>query len=392
MNRAEGKYPIAALAVALMLTGTLLPTPLFELYHRTWRLTPAEISLVFAVYAGTLIPALLFLGGLSDTIGRRRTILLAFAILAVATLVFAFAQGLLWLIVGRMIQGFAMGIGLGAGTAAVREWMSERLRPRAGEVTVVATAAGSAAGALLGGAVGQFAPDPLSLPYFVYIALLAGGAALVASVPKCPHLQPAAARPILNVPAPIRRPFFMASSQAFLGWSTFALFVSLVPSFLARALDLHNLLIGASVITCIQVGSVIGTFAGLRLPPRAAIVAAMLALGAGVWLLLIGIALHSVSIVIVATLVAGAGGGLSYMAGLNIINAIAPPDHRAETLSAFLVFCYLGFSVPSLAVGVAANAFGLFAAFVGAAVILGTIAIVVILLSTERNLRPSPAG
>ena len=374
-----------------MLAGALLPPPLFELYHRLWGLTPAEISLVFAVYAGSLIPSLLFLGGISDAIGRRRTILLSFAIFAVASVVFAYAHGLLWLIVGRMIQGFAMGIGLGAGTAAIREWMSEKDRQRAGEVTVIATAAGSALGALLGGTLGEFAPDPLSLPFLVYIALLACGALAVASVPKCPHLQRAAAKPKLGVPVAIRRPFFIASGQAFLGWSTFALFVSLVPSFLAGALNLRNLLVGALVITGIQIGSVSGTFAGLRLPPRTAIIAAMLALGAGVWLLLIGIAVHAVWIVMAATLVAGAGGGLSYMAGLNIVNAIAPPDHRAETLSAFLVSCYLGFSIPSLAVGVAANAFGLFAAFVGAAVILGAIAMAVIVLTTERNLRPSPA-
>jgi MFS family permease len=65
-----------------MLAGTLLPTPLFELYHRAWGLSPAEISLVFAIYAGSLIPSLLFLGGLSDRIGRRHAILVAFALLA----------------------------------------------------------------------------------------------------------------------------------------------------------------------------------------------------------------------------------------------------------------------------------------------------------------------
>ena len=108
-NPAAGRYPIAALALALMLAGTLLPTPLFELYHRTWNLTPAEISLVFAVYAASLIPSLIFLGGLSDSIGRRRTILLAFAVLAVGSLIFAFADGLPWLIAARIVQGVGMG-------------------------------------------------------------------------------------------------------------------------------------------------------------------------------------------------------------------------------------------------------------------------------------------
>jgi MFS family permease len=391
-NPAAGKYPIAATAMALMLAATLLPTPLFELYRRTWGLTPAEISLVFAVYAGSVIPSLLFLGGISDTIGRRRTILLTFAILAVASLIFAFADGLVWLIIGRIVQGLAIGIGTGTAAAAIREWMDERDRPRAGEITVIAVAVGSAFGALLAGALAEYAPHPLSLVFFVHIGLLACGAIAVATVPSCPHLLPVGHRAIVTIPTTIRRPFIIASTQAFIGWATFAIFIGLVPSFLARSLNLHNLLIGAFVIAGIQLGSVSASIAGQNWPTRTSIIAAMLALGAGLWLLLVAIALHLDALIAVSTLVAGAGGGLSYLAGLNIIGRIAPPDHRAETLSAFLVACYAGFSIPALAVGIAANRFGLFASFVGAAVLLGAIAVSIIVLTTDHNLRVAPRG
>ncbi|HXP93129.1 MAG TPA: MFS transporter [Candidatus Binatia bacterium] len=386
-NPAAGKYPIAATAMALLLAGSLLPTPLFELYHRIWGLTPAEISFVFAVYAGSLIPSLLFLGGISDSIGRRRTILLSFAGMAIAALIFAFADGLIWLVIARIVQGMAIGIGTGAAAAAIREWMDEADRARAGEVTVIAVSVGSAFGALLGGSLAQYAPHPESLPFFVYIALLACIAVAVASVPTCPHLHPTANSAILTVPPAIRRPFLVASAQAFIGWSTFAIFISLVPSFLARSLDLHNLLTGALVITGIQVGSVTASLTGHRLPNRIAIVAALLALGGGLWLLLIGIAIHAYALIAIATLVTGAGGGLSYMVGLNIIGAISPPDHRAETLSAFLVACYLGFSIPALGVGIAANWFGLYAAFFGAAILLGIIAVCIMAFTTDRNLQ-----
>jgi hypothetical protein len=118
-----------------------------------------------------------------------------------------------------------------------------------------------------------------------------------------------------------------------------------------------------------------------------AIVTGLLALGSGLWLLLIGVALHAFAVVGIATLVAGAGGGLSYMAGLNIINTIAPPDHRAETVSAFLVVCYLGFSIPALGVGIAANWLGLYAALSGAAIVLGIVAVAVMVYTTDRNLK-----
>jgi predicted MFS family arabinose efflux permease len=390
-NPAAGRWPVAVAAMALMLAGAILPTPLFELYRRLWNLSPAELSLVFAIYAGSLIPSLVFLGGLSDSIGRRRTILLAFALLAVASLVFAFADGLISLVLARIIQGMGIGIGVGAAAAAIREWMSDADRPQAGAATVVAVGVGSTFGALLGGVLGQFAPSPLMLPYFVHIGLLGCAAIAVATVPSCPHLVPTTISATLHIPPAIRRPFLLASVQAFIGWSTFAIFIALVPAFLARVLDLHNLLVGASVITAIQIGSVTGSLTGQRLPSRIAIITAMLALGAGVWLLLIAVALRAEVLVYAAALIAGAGGGLSYLVGLNIIGAISPPDHRAETLSAFLVACYIGFSIPALGVGIAATYFGLNAAFIGAAIVLGAIAVGVIAVTTNRNLTAATA-
>lgn len=214
-NPAAGRYPIAAVAMGLMLAG-------------------------------------------------RRTILLAFAFMALGSLVFAFADGLIWLIVARIVQGVAMGIGTGAAAAAIREWMHEADRGRAGEVTVIA----------------------------------------VATVPSCPHLHPAARSAVLTVPRAIRRPFLIA----------------------------------------------------------------------------------------LASLIAGAGGGLSYLAGLNIIGRISPPDHRAETLSAYLVAGYLGYSIPALGAGIAATRYGLNASFIGAAIVLGAIAISVSIFTTNRNLRVTPSA
>src|SRR5580658_4964279 len=220
VNPAAGRYPIAALAMGLLLANSLLPTPLFELYRRTWDLTPGDLSLIYAIYAGSLIPSLLFLGGISDSIGRRRTMLISFAVLALAALIFAFAQGLWWLIAARIVQGIAMGMGAGAAAAAIREWMREPNPVYAAAIAVAATGAGSAFGALLGGTLAEFGPHPLALPYFVIIALLACGAIAVSTVPSCPHLHPAGVGSTLQVPAAIRRPFLIASVQSFVGWAT----------------------------------------------------------------------------------------------------------------------------------------------------------------------------
>lgn len=391
-NAAEGKHWIAAVALGLMLMGTLMPTPLFELYRRTWNISAFEISVVFAVYAASLIPSLVLLGGVSDVIGRRRTILIAFLLLAVAGVVFAFASGLWWLVVARVIQGVAMGIGIGAASAAIREWSPERERYRAGLCTVIAVASGSAAGALVGAVLGQYGPYPLALTYVVYVALLGLVGMLVAGVPKCPHVVPAMHRNIVSIPATIRRPFGLAATEAFVGWATFAIFMGLVPSYLSRALDLHNLLIAGFVVLGIQAGSALASIAASHLSNRHAILISMFALAVGLWMLQLGVTIHAYVLIALSVLIAGAGGGLSYLAGLNIAGAIAPPDHRAEVLSAFAVACYFGYSVPALAIGFAANRFGFAAAFGDVAIVLGAISLFVVAFTTEENLRSRVEG
>jgi MFS family permease len=390
-NAAAGKYPIAAAALGLMLAGTFMPSPLYELYRREWGLTPGDISLVFAVYAASLIPSLLFLGGISDTLGRRRTLLIALGIHACGSLTFAFATGLWWLIAARILQGLAMGIGTGTATAAIREWMDEPMRPRAGVVALIGLTVGSAVGALIGGFLGQYAPYPTVLPWLVHIGLLALCALALTTVPQCPHLAPAAHHGLPTIDPSIRRPFYLVSTVAFVGWSALAIFASLVPSFLIRSLGLHSLLVGAFVVTGMQIGSLSTIWVARGLATRTALLAAMVALGCGIWLLLLGVPYHLYLLIAAATLIVGLGNGLGYLTGLNVINAIAPPEHRAEVISAYFVAGYLGFSLPALIVGIAANAVGLYAAITGAAVVLGMIAIAAMLVTRDGNLRAAAA-
>lgn len=386
-NPAAGRYPIAVAAVALLIAGVFMPTPLYELYHREWGLTPSQISVVFAIYAASLIPSLLFLGGISDGIGRRKTLLIAIAIAALGSLAFAFASGLWWLIAARALQGVALGIGLPTAVAAIREWMDDAIRPRAGTLAIVGTSIGSAFGALLAGVLAEYAPLPNALAFLVHVVLLAGLAVAVASVPSCPHLGSASHEHFPTIPRAIRRPFLVASGESFIGWATLAIFVSLLPSFLAQGLGVHNLLLGGLIVADMQFGMLVASLSGRGLRNRVAIILALLGLGAGFWLLLLAEPRHAYALIVVAIFVAGFGNGLSYLAGLNIVNAIAPPEHSAEMLSAFLVSCYLGFSVPALGVGVVADYVGLYKAIVGGAIALGVIAVIMILVTTERNLK-----
>src|ERR1700728_3192779 len=63
-------YLLASLIVTL-LAASAAPTPLYAIYQARWGFTPITTTIVFGVYAVAVLAALLALGRLSDSIGRK---------------------------------------------------------------------------------------------------------------------------------------------------------------------------------------------------------------------------------------------------------------------------------------------------------------------------------
>src|SRR6201986_4371097 len=90
-GRTEG-FTATALALAVGMMGTTLPTPLYALYRQRFGFSELMVTVVFAAYAAGVIAALLLLGRLSDQIGRRRMLLPALGLSAVSAGVFLVAD------------------------------------------------------------------------------------------------------------------------------------------------------------------------------------------------------------------------------------------------------------------------------------------------------------
>src|SRR5437870_3020144 len=91
-------FAAAAYTLAIILASSNLLTPLYGTYQRIFHFSPLTLTLIFATYVVTLIPALLLFGPLADAIGRRPLLLAGLLSTAVASLVLAVAPDTSWLL------------------------------------------------------------------------------------------------------------------------------------------------------------------------------------------------------------------------------------------------------------------------------------------------------
>jgi ABC-type transport system involved in multi-copper enzyme maturation permease subunit len=104
------------------------------------------------------------------------------------------------------------------------------------------------------------------------------------------------------------------------------------------------------------------------------------ALIAGMALLALSLAVSSLALLVLASVTAGVGHGLSFRAGLAALNAGSPAAQRAEVASSFFVVAYVGISLPVIGEGALAQAIGLRPAGVAFAAAVATLAAVALTL------------
>ena len=319
-------FALSAYAFAVTMAGTTLPTPLYPLYRERFGFSELMITVIFATYAAGVIVALVLVGRLSDEIGRRPVLLPALALSALSAVAFLLAQGLVPLLVGRVLSGFSAGIFTGTATATLVDIAPPRRRGRGTLVATAANMGGLGCGPLLAGLLAQYGSDPLRLPFWVDLALLVPAALAIVAMPEPvsaspnPRLRPQA----LRVPAQIRAVFIRAALAGFAGFAVMGLFTAVSPAFLGTTLHITNLAVIGLIVFAVFAASTAGQLAFDLVGERSMPIGCG-GLIAGMGLLALGLALPSLAFLVVGGVVAGLGQGLSFRAGLAGVNAAAPP-------------------------------------------------------------------
>ncbi|CDF95025.1 MULTISPECIES: MFS transporter [unclassified Pseudomonas] len=390
---ASTRASLIFLAITLLgfLAASSAPTPLYHLYQEHMQFSPAILTLIFGVYAFSLLAALLTVGSLSDYLGRKPVIFVALVLNMLAMLLFINADSIGWLIGARLIQGFATGMATSVLGAALLDFD----RQQGPLITSVAPLLGMACGALGCGLLAEFAPLPLQLTYWLLLGLFLVQAIYLWRLKESVSPQSGAwqsLRPTLHVPPQARRPLWLVLPLNLAAWAVGGFYLSLAPSLVRAATGSTSNLIGGALVAALTLTGALSIYtlrnqgAGKMLRLAASL------LITGLVLVLIAAHTGSLPLFFVGTLVTGSGFGAGFLGALRSIMPLALPHERAGLMSAFYVLSYLAFSLPSLLAGNLTRVFGLIPTTDGYGLVLILLAIAALSGLLRQSAKPASSG
>jgi len=362
-------YRAAAFVYLLTLLGSHLATPLYPYWQTEFSLPTAAITLIFACYPIGVTVGLLWGGRLGDQFGRKPLILVGVVLTALGSSLYLIADGMNFLVAARLLNGVAIGLMSGPAMAAVVESHPAGNRAEGSRFGSMITLASPAFGLLMASLVVHFAATPARAAIIPFLVQLCGlGIALLLYLTMRETILPESRRTLRTasyapqgvwVPAEIRVGFIFAALIGVLVWANTGLWLALGPSMVLDLLGSTNrLLAGMVVVVFLATAGVVQIFAR-GLTYRSAIMVGLVLIPVSLILINLTLVWQSTLGLVVGAVLAGAGQGLGWMGSSEFINRITPTNVRASVLSAIYICGYFGTAIPLIAVGYAADRFGL---------------------------------
>lgn len=385
---ASNRSSLWFLAITLLsfLAASTAPTPLYHLYQQQLEFSATVLTLIFAVYALSLLAALLTVGSLSDHLGRKPVIFTAILLNGLAMLLFIYASSVEWLISARVLQGFATGMA----TAVLSATLLDIDRQHGPLINSVAPLLGMALGGMGCGLLAEFAPAPLQLTYWLLLALFVLQGVYVWRLPESVAPQAgawASLRPTLHVPMQARSTLWRVLPLNTATWALGGFYASLAPSLVRTATGSTSNLIGGATVAVLTVTGAMMIFTLRQRPASQALRLGASLLPMGVILILLGVHSASLPCFFFGTLVAGCGFGSGFLGAVRSLVPLALAHERAGLMAAYYLLSYLAFCLPAMLAGHFSQLYGLVLTTDGYGAVLIILAVAALLLS----LRAAPA-
>lgn len=385
----RGAY-LALTALMVFTMGTSIITPLLPLYQGTYGLSNGVLMLLFATYTATVVPTMLLAGSASDRLGRKRLAIPAMIVMLGASLVFSFTESVPLLFAGRVLQGLAIGMYLGVGTAFIIDQARPGSRALASMTAGAAFRIGFGLGPLMGGVIAQYWGNPLHRPFQVHVVLMVVGLACVLvareTVPRRPY------RFEVRVGIPRGQGIGFAG---FIGPAAFTMsfmegtVLSLVPLFLYTTLGATNVAIaGLCGFLVLGIGGMT-PIVTRGIDPRKAVMIGVAVSAAFTWLIAGAAFAGSAVLVVVAAGILGFVNGMILQGGTVICGTIVPLEERGKLMSALYMCAYAG-TIPTVGLGYLSQVVGLTNALIVFSVVACLLAAWIVLVGRRMFPRVIP--
>jgi MFS family permease len=349
LSPATSFFLLASLTVSF-LAGSSAPSPLYPIYMAEWGLSPAEVTVIFGVYAVAVLLALLVAGRLSDHLGRRPVLLVATAAQVLTMVVFATATSVTGLLVARVIQGLTTGAAIGAVGAA----MIDLDKSRGTVANAVAPPIGTALGAILAGVLVQYLPLPTVLVYGVLgvIFLLQGlGVALMAESISPRAGVIASLKPQFNLPPATRQRLLLALPVLVALWALGGFYAALGPMLIRGMMGSNSPLLGGLALFVLAASGGVSVLLLQRREPREMVTIGAASLLVGAAIAAVSLVNSSVTAFLLAAAVAGIGFGAGFQGAIRTVVPFAAAHERAGVLSIIFVISYISMGLPAVIAG-----------------------------------------
>ena len=344
---------VVAIALLLVTLSVNIAMPLFRVYALEAGLNNGQTSLVLAAYIMGMLPCYVFLGGISDRFGRKPIMIISVICAFASTAILTAFPNVYALVFSRVLQGVALGLSMGCGTA----YISELLRPdklaatKAANLASLYTSIGFGGGALATTIVLLCWFSFVPVTYYILLFLTLAGLIFVFFLPKLPPIG----GNLIRLPY-FPRGSFAANLAIAICWAANGVVIAIIPAQLAK----YGLTIYGGF--CL----VLMNWSGAFLQPFIRNINSVMAVRLGFVLVPVGFGLvitgcyfNTLAVILPGTFVMGlAAYGFSFMGGLSIISNLGGVQ-KARAVSGYMFYGYIGFGIPAIFLGYIADQFGI---------------------------------
>jgi MFS family permease len=349
-----------AFAFLIVMAFATLPSPLYGLYRTRDNLSAFTVTVIYAIFAGGTIAALMSVRFVAARVGRRGVMLGAVATMMAAAGLLAAWKALPGLLIGRLVTGVAVGLVAGTAITYLIE-LRARANPSASPIRArnIGTAVNVGAlgvGPLIAGCLAQWVKWPLTLPYLLFVAL--GAIALIglATAPETGTAEPpTTAKSQAGGPSRSVRILVPGAAATLAAFSANGLFAGLSGLFLATTLNHPSHALSGATLFLVFASGVAAQLATSGLPAARVLVLGTISMLIGLALLVTAVRLTtpSLALFLLSGALIGAGAGAVFKGTTGLVLEATAPERRLAMTSDLLIALFVGLSIPVVGAGVA---------------------------------------